>query len=137
MDPKEFSWTEDQQVTVTNPTTETYKFKVHNKEYELGAGQTAKMPGYIAWVYVYGLSTQIAQAENVFNRWNEEDFRQSFYERLVVGTDNLIQKVVVESEPEVTVLGDDEEEGEEESTQPDKTVKPMSAKASNVRSNRA
>lgn len=135
MDPTEFSWTEDQQVTVTNPTTSPYKFKVHNKEYELGAGQTAKMPGYIAWVYVYGLSTQIAQAEGVFNRWNEEDFRVSFYDRLVVGTDNLIQKVVVEPQPEVTVLADDEEEGDEEPTPKPTTVKPM--KANSGRSSRA
>lgn len=137
MDPKEFSWTEDQQVTVTNPTTDTYKFKVHNKEYELGAGQTAKMPGYIAWVYVYGLSTQIAQADGVFNRWNEEDFRKTYYEKLYVGADQLVQTVAVEPQPEVTVLADDEEEGDEEPVQPTKGVKPMAAKATNVRSGRA
>lgn len=139
MDPKEFSWTEDQQVTVTNPTSDPYKFKVHNKEYELGAGQTAKMPGYIAWVYVYGLATQISQAEGTFNRWNEEDYRKTYYERLFVGADELVQKVEVEPQPEVTLLEDDgEEEGDEEPELEPKGIKPMTAaKARNVRSSRA
>ena len=104
MKPTEFSWTEDQQVTVTNPTADTYRFKVHNKDYELGAGQTAKMPGYIAWVYVYGLATQLAQADGKFSSWNEEGFRQQYYEKLVAGADPIVQQVVVEPQSQVEVL---------------------------------
>lgn len=96
MNPQDFNWTEDQQVTVTNPTAEAYKFMVHNKNYELPAGATAKMPGYIAWLYVYGLSTQLAQSEGNFNRWNEEGYRQEYYDRLVVGVDKLVQEIEVQ-----------------------------------------
>lgn len=112
MNPQDFSWTEDQQVTVTNPTAEDYTFKVHNKEYVLGAGRTAKMPGYIAWVYVYGLSTQLAQADGTFNRWNEEGYRQTYYDKLVSGVDNLVQTIEIEPEPVIQTF-DDVEEAEE------------------------
>lgn len=105
MNPLEFNWTEDQNVTVTNPTGEPYRFKVHNKDYELGAGKTARMPGYIAWVYVYGLATQLAQQDGVFNRWNEEDFRPTYYNKLISGVDAVVQNVeTVEPEPEVTTF---------------------------------
>lgn len=110
MNPDEFSWNEDEHVTVTNPTAETYVWKVHNKEYQLAPGKTAKMPGYIAWVYVYGLSTQLAQADGVFNRWNEEGFRQEYYEKLVSGVDNIVQAVEVQPAPLVETLDDDEDE---------------------------
>lgn len=106
MNPKEFSWAEDQSVTVTNPTDKDYPFKVHNKEYMIKAGQTAKMPGYIAWVYVYGLASQIAQADKTFSRWNEEGFRTQYYEKLVVGADDVVQTIV--SEPTVETFADPE-----------------------------
>lgn len=108
MNPQDFSWTEDQQVTVINPTSESYKFKVHSKEYELGAGKTAKMPGYIAWVYVYGLASQLAQAAGEFNRWNEEGFRQTYYEKVTSGVEPVVQPVDVEEQPLVETLDDDE-----------------------------
>lgn len=103
MNPDEFSWTEDQRVTVTNPTAVPFKWRVHSKEYELGAGQTATMPGYIAWVYVYNQSVRQAQEDGVFNRWNEEDFRPTYYDKFVSGADELIQKVEVQ-EPLVQTL---------------------------------
>jgi hypothetical protein len=124
MNPKEFGWDESQQVTVTNPTGKDYRFKVHNKDYEVKAGQTVKMPGFIAWVYVYGLSTQIAQDENKFSHWNEEGFRQQYYTRLTQDVDNVIQ--VVETEPE-TFEEDGEEmaddEASEETAEPEKVVR--------------
>lgn len=132
MDPKEFSWKEDQQVTVTNPTAETYRFKVHNKEYALDAGKTAKMPGYMAWVYVYGLATQICQADKQFARWNEEGFRQEYYEKLVSGVDAIMEPVAIEEKSPIETLDDDidSEEGAENPTNPDSAaVKPMKPKA--------
>lgn len=104
MNPKEFNWEESQQVTVTNPTKEDYLFKVHSKEYEVKAQEMAKMPGFIAWVYVYGLACKMAQETNVkkddngnktsdFNRWNEEGFRKAYYEKLVVAADAVIERV--------------------------------------------
>ena len=105
MNPKEFSWAEDQQVTVTNPTKNDYKFKVHSKDYQVNAGATAKMPGYIAWVYVYGLATQIAQDDNVFNRWNEEGFRNKYYDMIVAGTDDIVQSVEAVTPESVTNFG--------------------------------
>lgn len=113
MDPKDFSWTEDQSVTVTNPTANPYKFMVHSKEYQLGAGQTAKMPGYIAWLYVYGLATQLAQADGKWSRWNEEEFRQEYYQKLIAGVAPLVETIEVEPEPEVELLEDDLPEGGE------------------------
>lgn len=117
MKPKEFSWTEDQQVTVTNPTPVTHKFKVHSKEYELGAGKMAKMPGYIAWVYVYEMAVKMAQEDKVFNRWNEEGFRKEYFEKLVSGVDPLMQAVEIEEQPLVQTL-DDEELPEEPVAEP-------------------
>jgi hypothetical protein len=159
MDPKDFNWTEDQQVTVTNPTAQDYKFKVHGKEYQLGAGKSAKMPGYIAWVYVYDISTQLAQADGVFNRWNEEGFRRTYYEKLVIGTDDIVQAVKEEPEPQIHEFEEDnnnariaadtpnavdaadsladDEEGDSPDSEPTKDelvkVKPMSAKAKDGR----
>lgn len=101
MDPTEFSWTEDQRVTVTNPTAEDFKFKVHNKEYVLEAGRTASMPGYIAWLYVYNQAVKAAQSDNQFGSWNEEGFRQQYYDRFVAGVEALVQTVDVEPEPEI------------------------------------
>lgn len=110
MNPKEFPWTEDQQVTVTNPTPESYKFKVHNKEYELGAGKTGRMPGYIAWVYVYGMASKLCQEDKFFMRWNEEGFRQEYYDKVVSGVDPVMQAVEVEEQSLVETLDDEEVE---------------------------
>lgn len=109
MNPDEFSWTEDQQITVINPTPESFTFQVHSKQYELGAGKTAKMPGYIAWVYVYNQAVRQAQADGKFNRWNEEDFRPTYYDKFVVGVDDIVQTVQVEPEPEVHVFDSEEQ----------------------------
>lgn len=97
MSPKEFDWSEDQQVTVTNPTKDDYTFKVHSKDYKVEAGATYKFPGFIAWVYVYGLATQMAQADKNWIHWNEEGFRKQYYDKIVVGADGVVEKV--EPEP--------------------------------------
>jgi len=102
MKPNEFSWKEDQQVTVTNPTKKDFTFKVHSKDYVVGAGQTAKMPGYIAWVYVYKLATQMAQAKKDFIHWNEEGFRQKYYDKIVVEAEQAVQTFV--PEPQIETL---------------------------------
>lgn len=116
MNPKDFSWEEDQQVTVTNPTDKDYPFKVHSKDYEMKAGETARMPGYIAWVYVYGMASQLCQADGLFNRWNEEGFKQKYFEKVVVGADDVVEKITVE--PRVEPLTSDETTDEEVTTQP-------------------
>lgn len=121
MNPKDFTWKQDQQVTVTNPTENDFKFKVHSKEYLVGAGQTAKMPGYIAWVYVHKLATQMAQKDNAFIHWNEEGFRQKYYEKIAVGADDIVQSFT--PEPQVEPLSDTVEETSTESS-----VKPMRAR---------
>lgn len=126
MDPKDFTWTEDQQVTVSNPTAEDFRWKVHGKEYLLGAGKTAKMPGFIAWLYVYNQAVKAVQEDGKFNRWNDEDFRPQYYERFVVGIDELVHEVAVEQEPEVTVFGDDTDKLANEPVAP-KHVKPTKA----------
>jgi hypothetical protein len=104
MNPKDFAWTEEQQITVTNPTAETFTWKVHGKEYQLAAGKTAQMPGFIAWLYVYGQSVKAAQADGKFGSWNDEGFKQTYYDRFFVGADELIK--VVEEEPELVQVID-------------------------------
>lgn len=99
MDPKEFNWTEDQQVTVTNPTADVYNFQVHGKAYQLGSGKTAKMAGYIAWVYVYGMAGKLCQEAGEWARWNEENFRKEYYDKVVVGADETVQTVEVQEDP--------------------------------------
>lgn len=106
MNPDDFAWTEDQQITVTNPTSDDFKFKVHNKDYLLEAGRTAKMPGYIAWMYVYGQATKLVQADGKFNRWNEEGFRQQYYDKFIAGVDELVQ-VIETDEPDVQTFTDE------------------------------
>lgn len=114
MNPKEFNWTDDQFVTVVNPTEKPFKFMAHSKEYEVGPGQTVRMAGFIAWLYVYGLACQLSQKEGTFDRWNEEGFRQKYFERLVISTDDAVQQVVVEPGiEEVTDPVADETESEE------------------------
>lgn len=115
MNPKDFSWGESQQVTVVNPTKDDFRFKAHNKEYEVKSGQTVKMAGWIGWLYVYGLACKMAQEAGDFIHWNEEGFRQTYYDKLIVGADNVLQEVVVEPEPtfeafEEDVLADTEVE---------------------------
>ena len=105
MNPKDFPWKTEQSVTVTNPTTDDYRFQVYSKWYEVKAGQTAKMPGYIAWLYVYGLACKMSQADKTWSRWNEEGFRDTYYQKIVVAADEVVQ-VVKPEEPGVEVFGD-------------------------------
>jgi hypothetical protein len=104
MNPLEFSWKEEQQVTVKNPTAVDFDFKVHNKDYRIGAGQTAKMPGYMAWLYVYNMAAKLAQDAGEYLRWNEEGFRTEYYNKVVVGADALVEIVQVEVEPEIVTF---------------------------------
>lgn len=128
MNPKEFDWKEDQQVTVTNPTKADYKFLVHSKEYIVPAGQTAKMPGYIAWVYVYGLASQMAQADNNFLHWNEEGFRKTYFDKVVAGKEDVVQAVVPEPTVEpVEFTAEDEDEPLDEPAEEPK-IAPMKKK---------
>lgn len=96
MNPKEFNWTESQQITVTNPTAELFTWQVHGKKYELAAGQSASMPGYLAWLYVYGQACKKAQAAGMWNRWNEEEIRKEYYEKFVAGVQPIMQSIEVE-----------------------------------------
>lgn len=105
MNPDDFPWKEEQQITVTNPTSEVYRFMVHGKAYEVGAGKTVKMPGYIAWLYVYGQAVRAMQADDQFTRLNEEGFKQTYFERFVAGVDSVIQQVE-EVEPEINTFAD-------------------------------
>jgi hypothetical protein len=110
MNPKEFGWSEDQQVTVKNPTDVDFAFKVHNKDYVVPAQKTVKMPGYIAWVYVYHISVNDSQVHGDFHRWNEEGFRNTYFSKFVVGTDSLVQTVEeVEPEEDFEEVADEEE----------------------------
>ena len=59
------------------------------------------MAGFIAWIYVYGQASKMAQADGVFNRWNEEGFRQQYYDKFVAGMDSVVQ--VVEVAPQVEI----------------------------------
>ena len=127
MSPKEFNWKEDQQVTVVNPTKDDFKFQVHSKEYAVGAGQTAKMPGYIAWMYVYKLATKMATINGDFIRWNEEGFRNKYYDKLVVGIDDIIQ--MVEVQPKIEVVEDIKDTDSS-------NIKPMTSGNKNVKSSR-
>lgn len=125
MNPQEFSWTEDQQVTVTNPTSEAFTFKVHNKEYQVGAGKTARMPGYMAWLYVYNQAVKKAQADKVFSRWNEEELRKEYYEKFIVGADPVMQTVQEAPQSGAQVLDDAEDDlgaGGSETEQPQKAA---------------
>lgn len=133
MKPSEFDWQEDQQVTVTNPTENDYPFKVHNKDYELKAGETAKMPGYIAWVYVYGVASEMCQKANEFNRWNEEGFRNKYYDKIVVATDAVIEKIEVQPTIE-TIHTTHQDDSVEDATSEPVVRKP---RQSGARKNRA
>ena len=68
------------------------------------------MPGYIAWMYVDGQAQKMAQADKVFNRWHEEGFKQTYYEKFVAGVDNLVQ--IVEPEPEIQTFSEPSAEPE-------------------------
>lgn len=118
MNPKEFDWSEDQQVTVVNPTKSDFKFQVHSKEYMVGAGRMAKMPGYIAWMYVYKLATKMAIDAGDFLHWNEEGFRKTYYDKLIAGTDEVVKMVAVE--PQIETFDTDENTATD--------VKPMKAR---------
>jgi hypothetical protein len=126
MNPKEFGWTEDQQVTVVNPTKDDFTFKVYNKDYIVEAGRMAKMPGYIAWMFVYKLSTKMAVDNGDFIHWNEEGFRKTYYDKLVVGIDDIVQNVTVE--PVVSTFDVTEDEIKDEvAPVKDKDVRPKRA----------
>lgn len=99
MNPKEFPWDESQQITVTNPTKSAFPFKVHNKDYVVEAGETVKMPGFMAWVYVYNQAVKAAQADGVFYKWNEEGFRKEYFDKFVAGIDDIVQ--AIETQPQI------------------------------------
>lgn len=141
MKPEQFSWTEDQTVTVINPTKETHQFKVHNKAYEVGGGKSARMPGYMAWVFVYEMAVKLCQDDGKFNRWNEEEFRQEYFKLAVAGADPVLQDIQpVEEKPLVEPVEDDdtEEEGDEAEPKPgtgvNYEVKPMTPKVTSGKS---
>lgn len=111
MNPLEFWWKEDQQVTVINPTDQPYQFKIYGKDYQVGAHKSAKMPGYMAWVYVYGMASQLCQAADKFNRWNEEEFRLEYYQKVVKDVEPLMEEITEEPEPSpIEELGSDDDE---------------------------
>ena len=114
MNPKDFGWEEDQTVTVINPTKEKHEFQVHGKSYEVAAGGKAKMPGYIAWLYVYTLASKMCQAKGQFGRWNEEGFKQTYFEPLVDNVEGVVNIEVVEPKSEVEDLTVDDETTEDE-----------------------
>lgn len=108
MNPKEFDWSESQQITVTNPNADVFIWQVHGKEYSLEAGQSASMPGYLAWIYVYNQACKKAQEDNMWNRWNEEEIRKEYYQKFVAGVQPIMKVVEIEKSP-VEVLDDDTE----------------------------
>jgi hypothetical protein len=101
MNPKDFDWDQDQQVTVTNPTAKAHSFQVHSKFYEVGPHETVRMPGFMAWVFVYTLALELAQRAGEYeNKWNDASVRQRYYNKVIVGADELIQKIEpVETSP--------------------------------------
>lgn len=105
MNPQEFEWQHDQQVTVSNPTKDNFQFQVGGKDYEVKAGKSVKMPGFIAWNYVYHQASQLAQADGVGTLWNEPTTREEYYEKLVVGIDPSVQDV--QEEVELEEVGED------------------------------
>jgi hypothetical protein len=96
MNPKEFDWREDQQVTVTNPTAADFLFQGVNKKFVVKAGQTVKLNGYVAMLFVYKLAIQMAQNDGQFINFIDEDFRKKYYDKLVVGVDEDVQIVDVQ-----------------------------------------
>lgn len=118
MNPKEFGWEESQQVTVTNPTEKDYRFKVYNKDYEVKAGQTVKMPGFIAWVYVYGLACQMAQENNDFIHWNEEGFRARYYAKVAQSAADTLEVIETEQEADTETFEEEDDAAQASSTEP-------------------
>lgn len=96
MKPKDFEWKEEDQVTVINPNDSEYRFKVHNKDYVISAHSKAQMPGYMAWVCVYGMASKAAQVEKEFEHWNEDDVRSKYYSRFVDSYKPVINEVLEE-----------------------------------------
>lgn len=122
MNPKDFEWTEEQQVTVTNPTAERFTWQVHGKEYSLEGGQAASMPGYLAWVYVYGQACLAAQAEKMWDQWNDLPIRKEFYARFVAGVQPLMSVTPIEkSLVEPVADSSDGEEGSPTEEDPGET----------------
>jgi hypothetical protein len=70
MNPKEFGWSADQNITVQNPTKSPFTFQVHSKSYTVGAGETVRMPGFMAWLFVYNMAELLADKAGEFeNKW--------------------------------------------------------------------
>lgn len=109
MNPKDFDWTEAQQVTVTNPTSEPFIWQVHGKQYTLEAGQSASMPGYLAWVYVYGQSTKMAQEDKRWGEWNDIPVRKEYFAKFVAGVQPIIRTVQIEKSLVETLDDEDDD----------------------------
>lgn len=129
MNPKDFDWSESQQVTVTNPTAIAFTWQVHGKEYTLEAGQSASMPGYLAWVCVYGQACLAAQADKKWDQWNDIPVRQEYYGKFVAGVQPLMQTVKVEKSLVETVDDDPGDIGKEGLPTGGTTYTPGSEKA--------
>jgi hypothetical protein len=106
MDPKDFGWTHDQIVEVVNPTAEPFRFQVYSKTYEVPAGKTVEMIGFIAWKYVNDIARQVANEKGHGADMLDDEKRRTHFEKYIVGTHEVMREVKeVEAEPEVTVLG--------------------------------
>jgi hypothetical protein len=104
MDPTQFPWQEDYQVTVKNPTDKDYTFQVHGKYYKVSKGKAARMAGYIAWIYVYNMACMLAQNDNQFEHWNEEGFRAKYFEKVYLKYDAPVQETIEEEPVDATSL---------------------------------
>lgn len=107
MSPKDFDWTHDQTVVVSNPTEHDFRFSVHSKEYMIRAGKTAELPGYIAWSYVDGIARHVANEKGQGQDMIDPVKRLEHFDKYIVGINELVREVADEEEPEVTVFGDD------------------------------
>jgi hypothetical protein len=100
MNPQEFPWTADQQVTVKNTTEHDHHFMVHGKSYLVRAHKASRFAGYIAWIYVYEMAVKQAQADGKFESWNDEGFREPYYQKFVQKVDALAEEVPIEEDIE-------------------------------------
>lgn len=91
--------------TVTNPLTETFKFKcttevgfsaelrkpvTETREYEVVAGGSQRFPGPVAGLYLDQMSKLKAQKDGKFGQIIDWSFRDEMYQKLVADMEDLV-----------------------------------------------
>lgn len=87
-----------QMITLINPRSEDYKFKVEMRHFIIRAGAQEQFPGTVANVYLSHMTRILAQEEDKMQHLSDWNLMAKYYDTLIVDVKNMMNDV--DTEPE-------------------------------------